>query len=372
LGQYLFGSVYNTQYHNPPSFNVTYPVNGQFKVITGSSIGTSPMINIYIDGAELLNQAATINTTYSVNVAAGAHIIKVDNLGTDWTTISNYTFTNIGSPVTAYVLKSADTYKAAGWLLNSKYNWQYLQSNGAPPPAISGSNLSITGMHNGNYTISFYSTVTGDLLSTSALGVTTGTLNIPLPDIAWDMAFKAVENSALPVRAYTFTGNRRQNKNYLYINIADANNIKEIFLERSPDGMNFKSLSAVSASWNSIAGKHEYIDKAPLKGLNFYRLKYVDKDGSVSYSQIIKLANDLVKFSVYPNPVDDNIILDIDEGIYFTRIIDQSGRIVSGKSLTVTGNSNVRIPVGKLAHGIYYISVLNDRGDEIGQEKIIR
>ncbi|MFI5188644.1 MAG: DUF5060 domain-containing protein, partial [Chitinophagales bacterium] len=86
LGQYLFGSVYNTQYHNPPSFNVTYPVSGQFKVVTGASIGASPMINIYVDGVQLLSQAATVNTTYTVNVAQGAHVIKCDNLGTDWTT----------------------------------------------------------------------------------------------------------------------------------------------------------------------------------------------------------------------------------------------------------------------------------------------
>ena len=227
-------------------------------------------------------------------------------------------------------------------------------------------------MHNGNYTISFYDASTGNLLSTSALVVTTGMLTIPLPDIAWDIAFKAVENSVLPIQFYTFTGNRRLNKNYLHINIANADNVKEIILERSPDGINFKSLFRVSASWNSIVGKHEYIDKVPLKGLNFYRLKTVDKDGSVSYSQIIKLVNDLVKFSVYPNPVNDNIILNIDEGRYLTQIIDQNGRIVSSKSITVTGNSNVQISVAKLAHGIYYLSVRNDNGDKIGYEKIIK
>lgn len=372
LGQYLFGSVFNTQYHNPPTFNVTYLISGQFKVITGSGIGTSPQINIYVDGVELLNQAASVITTYAVNVTAGTHVIKVDNLGTDWTTISNYTFTNIGSPVTAYVLKSADTSKAAGWLLNSKYNWQYLQSNGAAPPAISGSNLSITGMHNGNYTISFYSTGTGDLLSTSAVGVTTGTLTIPLPDIAWDIAFKAVENSVLPILDYSFTGNRSLDKNYLYINIANADNVKDVSLERSSEGINFKSISDVSASWSSMAGKHEYIDKAPLKGINLYRLQIIDKDGAVTYSSIVKLVNDLVKFSVYPNPVNDNVILNIDEGRYFLQIIDQNGRVVASKSTTVTVNSNVQISIATLARGIYYLSVLNDNGDTIGYEKIIK
>ena len=372
LGRYLFGSVFNTQYHNPPSFNVTYPVSGQFEVVTGSGAGTSPMINIYVDGVELLNQAAMINTSYAVNVTAGVHVIKVDNLGTDWIMISSYTFTNIAPPLAAYVLRSADTYRAAGWLLNSKYNWQYLQSNGVAPAPITGSNLSIPGMHNGNYTISFYSTGTGDLLYTSALAVTTGTLMIPLPDIDWDIAFKAVENSVLPVRLYSFTGKHLPGGNYLYIDIANGDYARDVFLERSPDGINFKSLSIVSASWNSVMGKHQYIDNAPLKGLNFYRLKMIDKDGSVSYSQIIKLVNDLVKFSIYPNPANDNVILKMDEGSYHIHLTDETGRIVSRKSIKIKGEANALISLATWARGIYYISVYNNSGDKIGYGKIIK
>ncbi len=371
LGQYLFGSIYNTQYHNPPTFSVTYPVSGQFQVTTGSSIGTLPQINISVDGVSQLNQNATINTTYSVNITAGAHTIKVDNLGTDWTTISNYTFTNIGSPVTSYVLKSADTYKAAGWLLNSKYNWQYVQSNGTPP-VISGSNLSITGMHNGTYTISFYSTSTGSFLSASSSIVSSGILNVPLPDIAWDIAFRAVENSVVPIRLYSFTGNRHMNENYLNISIANADNVKNIYIERSADGINFNLLSNAGVSWSSFTGNHQYIDKAPLKGNNFYRLKINDKDGLVTYSTIIKLVNNLVKFGVYPNPVNDNVVLNIDEGKYLVKIIDQSGRIVFSKPITVLNNPSIKIPVNELSHGNYYLSVQDENGDIVGYEKIIK
>lgn len=191
LGQYLFGSVFNTQYHNPPSFNVTYPVSGQFKVVTGSSIGTSPMINIYVDGVQALNQNATINTTYTVNITAGLHVIKVDNLGTDWTTISNYTFTNIGSPLTAYVLRSADNYKAAGWLLNSKYNWQYVKDNGVPA-AISSATLTIPGMENGSYMVQFTDCNTGSLISSTSATATGNNLSISLPSVAWDVAVTAM------------------------------------------------------------------------------------------------------------------------------------------------------------------------------------
>ncbi|HEV8084026.1 MAG TPA: T9SS type A sorting domain-containing protein, partial [Chitinophagaceae bacterium] len=114
------------------------------------------------------------------------------------------------------------------------------------------------------------------------------------------------------------------------------------------------------------------IDKAPLKGNNFYRLKITDKDGSVTYSTIVKLINNPVKFGVFPNPVNDDVILNIEEGKYFTEIIDQGGRLLISKSITVVGNTQVKIPVSKLAHGIYYLNVYDGNKNLIGYEKIIK
>lgn len=208
LGQFLYGSQWNTQYRNPPTFNVTYPVNGQFKVITGSSLGQDAHITIYVDGVQQLDQVATINSTYSVNVTASPHAIKVDNLGTDWANIFSYVFTNIGSPLSSYVLKSANNFKASGWALNNQYNWQYLKNNGnAAPPAVTGSSISIPGMQNGIYKVRFYNTSSGNLISSLNVQVNNGQLKIVMPDIAWDIAFTAAKNSLLstrPIRSFSF------------------------------------------------------------------------------------------------------------------------------------------------------------------------
>jgi hypothetical protein len=50
LSAYMFGNSYNTQYRNPPTFHVTYPIAGQFKVsVTSGGQGTAPKVNIYLD-----------------------------------------------------------------------------------------------------------------------------------------------------------------------------------------------------------------------------------------------------------------------------------------------------------------------------------
>jgi Domain of unknown function (DUF5060)/Secretion system C-terminal sorting domain len=191
LSNYLFGSSFNTQYRNPPTFILTYPVSGQFKVITGSSTGTSPKVNIYLDGVSALAQDAAINTTYTITVPNGAHTIKVDNLGTDWISIANYTFTNIGSPLNVYILKSADSTKTTGWLHNKKYNWQYVKDSGVPA-SISGATLSIPNMRNGLYNVQFTDCTTGAVTGTATGTASSNNLTVTLPTIAWDAAITAI------------------------------------------------------------------------------------------------------------------------------------------------------------------------------------
>lgn len=202
LGKYLYGNIYNTQFRNPPTFTVTYPVDGQFKVFTGGSTGTSPKINIYVDGVMQLNSNAVVNSMYAVNITAGIHSIKVDNLGTDWILISNYVFTNLGSAFTAYPLKSADGNKIAGYILNNNYNWKYFKvTGGIAPSSISGGKLTIQGLQSGNCVIQYFSCSTGLILSTVSATVVAGKLELVLPDFGWDIAFRAYINT------YVFTGN---------------------------------------------------------------------------------------------------------------------------------------------------------------------
>ena len=112
-------------------------------------------------------------------------------------------FTNIGSPLIVYSLKSSNTSaKAVGYILSNNYNWKYLQnSGGIAPAAVIGASMQMSGLQDGSYKVDFYSCSTGLLLSSTNVIVTAGILNAALPAIAWDIAFK------LSVNIYLFTGN---------------------------------------------------------------------------------------------------------------------------------------------------------------------
>ncbi len=187
LGQFLYGSSWNTQYRRPPVFQITMPQAGQFKILTGDQFGTSPKLSVWLDGNQVLLENPILNHTYTINLSAGAHTLKVDNLGTDWMMIASYTFVGLGSAVDSYVLKSADGTQLAGWMLNSEYNHVFVKANGAPD-AISGSVLKVENMVDGTYYAKWFDCQTGALLFTDPVSVANGSLQLPIPDLIWDVA----------------------------------------------------------------------------------------------------------------------------------------------------------------------------------------
>ena len=58
-------------------------------------------------------------------------------------------------------------------------------------------------------------------------------------------------------------------------------------LEHSIDGKDFKSITTVpGAGFSSTPLNYEYTHRDPMPGINYYRLKQIDFDGTISMSQI--------------------------------------------------------------------------------------
>ena len=131
IGYFLYGSLYNNR-RNPPTFKVNYIVGGSFKVHT-DDIALFSKIKIKIDGVTMLEQVALPSSTYSVNVPAGQHEIRIENSGSSMVRIKRYDFGNYAPQLRTFVLRN-NKY-VAGWMQNRKYNWQYLQQFGTPLPA---------------------------------------------------------------------------------------------------------------------------------------------------------------------------------------------------------------------------------------------
>ena len=107
----------------------------------------------------------------------------------------------------------------------------------------------------------------------------------------------------------------------------------------------------------------------PFTGLNFYRLKMMDKDAGFRYSPIRKINfdNAAADFTIYPNPVSgDKIFISSTGNVNSASLYDAAGRLV--KLFTLKGRSNTLDVIG-IAKGTYQLRIFTEKS--IHTEKII-
>jgi len=120
-------------------------------------------------------------------------------------------------------------------------------------------------------------------------------------------------SDALPVELIDFTYTVTDNVNLYWSTASEINN--DYFeIEKSTDGINFEHIGGVNGNGNSNSIiDYNYIDKNPLNGISYYRLKQVDFDGKFEYSKIIAVEYEKqFSFNVYPNPINSGGILSLE------------------------------------------------------------
>ncbi len=156
--------------------------------------------------------------------------------------------------------------------------------------------------------------------------------------------------------------------------IATEINTDKYIVEKSADAKNFAAIGTVTAI---SAGNYSYTDLTPNTDINYYRIKALDKSGSVQYSSVVAV-NTSVKASsinVYPNPVLNNQfnvqLSNLNKGNYTISVYNTIGQLVYSKSLSYGGQStslSIQLPTS-VAKGIYRVS-LNDGISNVSNKTI--
>lgn len=107
-------------------------------------------------------------------------------------------------------------------------------------------------------------------------------------------------------------------------------NVARYVIEASGNGQRFSEKGFVAASGRE---QYQFIDANAFAGLNFYRIKAIDTDGHVTYSNVVKVnLKQTTSVSIYPNPVANHTVqLAITHPAnqqYNVQLCDLAGRIV--------------------------------------------
>ena len=175
----------------------------------------------------------------------------------------------------------------------------------------------------------------------------------------------------LPVSMLSFDAIRSATGVKLSWVTASEQNNKGFEIQRSADGINFNAIGWVNGVGNSSTmHSYSFTDAAPLKGKNFYRLKQIDLDAKSVLSDTRKINFDAaVNFTVYPNPVKNEALLQLNENAVTIRLTDVSGKELWRREKTNAGT--ITIPMQQLSSGLYFIQVTNSNG-EMTTQKIIK
>jgi hypothetical protein len=133
-------------------------------------------------------------------------------------------------------------------------------------------------------------------------------------------------------------------------------------LEHATDGIHFSTIYSTPASNAGEAITHySYLDRNTVSGMNYYRCKQMDQDGTFTYSEIksVRVSEKEMDISMYPNPVMNDLHIELNsdnEEMLWIDVCDLSGHVLSSIPYqTKRGNNTYHVGTEKLNSGMYFI-----------------
>ncbi len=172
-------------------------------------------------------------------------------------------------------------------------------------------------------------------------------------------------NTPLPIELLSFDAKLNSGQvDLTWVTSTEINN-DYFIIERAGGDLRWKELLSVPGAGNSNTQlSYADVDRAPLSGISYYRLKQMDFDGSYAYSDVVSVSNTLVKndgILLYPNPSKT--------GSVFVTIPALTNDLITISLMNLTGNLLIKetkiggsksifeLNFGDLPSGIYLINV---------------
>lgn len=190
--------------------------------------------------------------------------------------------------------------------------------------------------------------------------------------VAYDQAKVVVNSQALPVDLVSFTAAKGADCSaQLQWKTATETNSSKYVIEYS-NGSAFSEAATVASKNSSTGATYSYNVSNISNGNAIFRLKMVDKDGGVKYSENRSVTVACVngKIVVLPNPVKDKITVRGLTGLNNTiRVYSATGQLLLTKQ---TSNAIENLNANGYAKGSYLVVVTNAEGKNVGSVKVVK
>ncbi len=233
-----------------------------------------------------------------------------------------------------------------------------------------------------------------DIASFNVKGTVTGTSQInttvvitgPLTDEDADNNLSILQytitNQVLPVTFTTLNLTKNNCTITAAFTVEGEVNVNQYEIEAGTDGINYKKVAELkAANRKRYSASHTF--QTGSKTLQFVRIKSIDNDGKVKYSETKTIkgvceAVDNFRLNTAPNPLTNQVSIAISsgdvllKGQYHCLIADFTGRIVQQQNIRLFNTAQFNLSVAGLPSGSYFIKLVLQDGSSAGTAKIVK
>ncbi|MBO0931032.1 T9SS type A sorting domain-containing protein [Fibrella aquatilis] len=222
-----------------------------------------------------------------------------------------------------------------------------------------GFNPSLTLLQSGGtiVTNTIYVRLTG-----AAVGAPSGNITNASSGITSLVAVSGTVQAAQPVELVSFKGQVAGNTVLLTWSTASERESERFVVQRSSDASEFIGVGTRQSAGNTNQQQYYSLtDESPQHGVNYYRLKQIDRDGSAVYSKAVAIRVDTSQpyASLRENPTDGQAI---QLRLYQmttpqVRLSALSGQTIAGQLARSSTTEAVYTPASTLTPGLYILTV---------------
>jgi hypothetical protein len=221
------------------------------------------------------------------------------------------------------------------------------------------------GTEQNGYITPFYSNITSDPLLQNAGGIVNDIFAILTP------SYLGISGVLLPTKFLSFYATKSNDDTKLTWTVDNEENNNYFEVEGSTDGRTFRTVQRVNALRNGRFSNTYGTTDLNISRYNvktvYYRIKQVEADGNVIYSEIrqVNLTDKNFSASLYPNPVKTitKLVVDAPEATKATILVrDASGKTVQQISIQLAkGINQHQIDATLFAAGDYNVTIVSDK-----------
>lgn len=323
-------------------------------------------------------------------------IYKTIDGGTNWTDVSGTVPTtthlhihiDVNNPNAVYVSIASSSTSQVYYTSDGGTTWTNI-SSGLPPVAANcvTTQIGLSGVAYCGTDLGVY--YRNPSVSTTWQPFNTGLPSVPVRDLEIQYAtgkivaatfgrsiwISPLDQVVIPVELVNFQGQLYQNKTQnskteapntegvlLTWQTASELRFSHFEVERSTDSKLWSKL--IDQTAKGTASNYQTIDGKPTYGINYYRLKMVDNDGSSAYSKTVAIEwakPNSKQWTVFPNPVKNKLYLTGHEDISgekSVQVLDITGKIILKTTLNQVRNG---LSVNELSNGSYILDIKDNQ-----------